>query len=165
MLAGIWFDIVSQICIHITGHNTYICVLPKQCKPHQIMLCIMFPIFCLHHYKHSGVSQTHTSLQKQGGCFNHRVVTMVTDKLERHCMVMRGLLLALETNYIRQPKEQLPGSSYNHNTLKAFITSVIPSPGYIKSMKVPHCNFNLKCICNDSFTDVLRVFLCIVVVR
>ena len=29
-------------------------------------------------------SQTHTSLQKQGGCFNPRVVTMVTDKLERH---------------------------------------------------------------------------------
>ena len=28
-------------------------------------------------------SRAHTSLQKQGGCFNHSVVTMVTDKLER----------------------------------------------------------------------------------
>ena len=73
---------------------------------------------------------------------------------------MRGLLLVLETNYIRQPKEQLPGSSYNHNTLKTLITSVIPSPGYIKSMKDHESSLLqlLKCVCKDSFTDVLRVF-------
>ena len=32
------------------------------------------------------------SLQKQVGCFNHRVVTLVADKLERHLVVMRGSL-------------------------------------------------------------------------
>ena len=38
--------------------------------------------------------------------------------------------LLLETNSIRQPKGQLPTSSYNHNTVKSLITSVLPSPGY-----------------------------------
>ena len=60
-------------------------------------------------------------------------------------VVMGGLS---ETNCIRQPKGQLPSSSYNHNTL---ITSVLPSPGYML------LTATLKCICSDSFTDVLRV--------
>ena len=51
--------------------------------------------------------------------------------------------LVLETNCIRQSKGQLPSSSYNHNTLKTLITSVLPSPGYIKSMKVVYCNFEM----------------------
>ena len=34
--------------------------------------------------------------------------------------------LALKSNCIRQPKGQLPSSSYNHNTLKTLITSLIP---------------------------------------
>ena len=84
-------------------------------------------------------SRAHTSLQKQGGCFNHSVVTNGYGQTGE-TVVMRGLLLVLETNCIRQPKRQLPSSSYNHNTLKTLITSVIPSPGYIKSMKVPYCN-------------------------
>ena len=33
-------------------------------------------------------------------------------------VVMRGLLLILKSNCIRQPKRQLPSSCYNHNTLK-----------------------------------------------
>ena len=52
-----------------------------------------------------------TSLQKQVGYFNHRVVTLVADKLERQW------LWVLKTNYIWQHKRQLPSSSYNHNTL------------------------------------------------
>ena len=60
-------------------------------------------------------------------------------------MVMGGLS---ETNCIRQPKGQLPSSSYNHNSL---ITSVLLSPGYM------FLTATLKCICNDSFTDVLRL--------
>ena len=49
-------------------------------------------------------------------------------------------VLLLETNCIRQPKGQLPTSSYNHNTVKSLITCASPT-----------C---LKCTCNDSFTDV-----------
>ena len=44
-------------------------------------------------------------LQKQIGCFNHRMVTLVADKLEteRFTLVCKG-------NWIRQPKNQLPSS-------------------------------------------------------
>ena len=47
------------------------------------------------------------ALQKQVGCFNHRVVTMVADKLETE-----RFTLVWETNWIRQPKKQLPSFSY-----------------------------------------------------
>ena len=52
---------------------------------------------------------------------------------------------------------------YNHNTLITFRTFVRNLPAYIKIKEVPYCNF--ECICNDSFTDVLRVVQCTVVVR
>ena len=81
---------------------------------------------------------------KKVGCFNHRVVTLVAD----NCDYERFALL-LETNsqFIRKPH-------YNHSTLKTLITSVLPSPGY----QLPACTKSiLKCICNDSFTDVLKV--------
>ena len=42
----------------------------------------------------------------------------------------------IEANCIRQPKRQLPGSSYNHNTLKNLRTSVRESPACSKSMHV-----------------------------
>ena len=48
------------------------------------------------------------SLQKQGGCFNHGVVTLVADKLD--C--------------IRQHERLLPSSSFNHNTPTTLRTSV-----------------------------------------
>ena len=53
-------------------------------------------------------------------------------------VVMRGL-------------RQLPSSSYKHNTLKTLIIFVVPSPGYNFLTAI------MKCICNDSFTDILRV--------
>ena len=90
-------------------------------------------------------------LQKHG-CFNHRVVTLVADKLKKRWFNNRELYFGIEEySCIRQPKGQLPSSSYNHNTLKTLITSSIPSSGY---MKVCYCNIDLLCICNDSFTDV-----------
>ena len=49
------------------------------------------------------------TLQKQVGCFNYRVVTLVVYKLERQWGV--------KINCMRQPERQLPNSSYNHNTL------------------------------------------------
>ena len=48
-------------------------------------------------------------LQKQGGCFNHRVVTLVADKLD--C--------------IRQHERLLPSSFYNHNTLTTLRTPAL----------------------------------------
>jgi len=39
-------------------------------------------------------------------------------------MVMRGSLLVLKTSSIKQPKRQLPSSSYSHNTLTTLRTSV-----------------------------------------
>ena len=56
--------------------------------------------------------------------------------------------LVLETN---ATQGQLPSSSYNYNTLKTLITSVLLSLGY------KFLTATLKCICNNSFTDVVRV--------
>ena len=47
-----------------------------------------------------------------------------------------------KTNRIRHPREQLPSSCYNHNTLK-------PSRGYIKNMN--YCNYN----CSNSVKESL----------
>ena len=59
---------------------------------------------------------------KQGDCFNHRVVTLVADKLEKQYWVMAGCWL--KTTCIRQQERLLPNSSYNHNTLTTLRTSV-----------------------------------------
>ena len=45
---------------------------------------------------------SHSTLKKQVGCFNHREVTTVADKLKRPCGYDR-FALVLETNCIRQP--------------------------------------------------------------
>ena len=66
----------------------------------------------------------------------------------------------LKTNCIRQPQSYFPVHlATTIHALNSLITAVLPSPGY---------NFltaTLKCICNDSFIDVLRVVKCVVVVR
>ena len=62
------------------------------------------------------------TLKKQVGCFNHRVVTTVADKLKRPGY--ERFALVLENNCIRQPNRQLPSSSYNHNTLTTLRTSM-----------------------------------------
>ena len=48
------------------------------------------------------------SLQKEVGCFNHRVVTLVADKLEVTVVVRARFALVLKTNCIRQPKKNCP---------------------------------------------------------
>ena len=83
------------------------------------------------------------SLQKQFGYFNHRVATLVADKLERQYSDFERFALILKTNCVRQPKRQLPSSSYNHNTLTALRTSVRESPACTKSMEVPYFNFEV----------------------
>ena len=50
---------------------------------------------------------------------DHRVATLVADKLETE-----KFTLVWKTNWIRQPKKQLPCSSYNHNTMTNLRTSV-----------------------------------------
>ena len=62
-------------------------------------------------------------LQKQLGCFNNRVVTLVAD-IWRDSGYDRLDALVLKTNCIRQPKMHLPGLSYNQNTLTTLRTSV-----------------------------------------
>ena len=90
------------------------------------------------------------TLQKQVGCFNHRVVALVADKLERQWLLEVALML--KTNCTRQPQSYFPVHlATTIHALNSLITAVFPSPGY---------NFltaTLKCICNDSFIDVLRV--------
>ena len=76
----------------------------------------------------------------------HRVVILVADKLEDSGY--ERFAVVLETNCPR-------GSCQVHLTttihMRTLITSVLPSPGY------EFLAATLKCICNDSFTDVLRV--------
>ena len=47
------------------------------------------------------------TLQKQIGCFNHRVVTLVADKPKRRTIYF--------ADYIRQLERKLPTLSYNQN--------------------------------------------------
>ena len=51
------------------------------------------------------------TLQKQICCFNHRVVTLVADKLKKPLV---RLWLCI-TNCIMQPQSKLPRLSYNHD--------------------------------------------------
>ena len=76
-------------------------------------------------------------------CRKLLIVLTTKCRLAREIVVMRGSVFVLETNFIRQPERQLPSSSYNHNTLTTLRTSVKDSPACIKSMKVPHCNFEV----------------------
>ena len=62
------------------------------------------------------------------------------------------------------PRRSCPVHLTTTNTLKTIITSVIPSPAYTRSKKVAY-TAACKCICNDSFTDVMWIECqCIVVV-
>ena len=75
----------------------------------------------------------------------HNLVVLTTEwlpwlQINRRNSGYESVTLVLKSNCIRQPKGQIPSSSYNHNTLKSLITSMIPSSGY---MKVPHCNFEV----------------------
>ena len=72
------------------------------------------------------------TLQKQVGCFNHRVVTLVAENWRDSGY--ESFTLVLKSNCIRQPKMPLSSSSYNHNTLTALRTSVRESPACIRSM-------------------------------
>ena len=63
-------------------------------------------------------------------------------------MIMRGLLWYLR---LIAKGNSRAAAHNNHNTLKTLIIFVVSSPGY------KFLTATLKCICNDSFTDVLRV--------
>ena len=84
------------------------------------------------------------SLQKQVGCFNDRVVPWLQTNwrdsgYERFALVLRLIAKGTAAQFIIQPQ-------YTENPI-----FVVPSPGY------KFLTATLKCICNDSFTDVLRV--------
>ena len=78
------------------------------------------------------------------------MVTLVADKLETE-----RFPLVWRTNWIRQPKKQLPSSSYNHNTLTTLKTSVKES--LQMHFKVAVRSLMLLMQKGDSLTDVLRV--------
>ena len=61
------------------------------------------------------------------------------------------MLLVLGTNYTREA----PAQFILTHCMTILGTSVRESPVWIKSMEVPYCNFEM-CICNKSFTYVLR---------
>ena len=92
------------------------------------------------------------SLQKQVGCFNIRLVTMVADKLKSSGY--DTFALVWKTIYLRQLTQQLPSSSYNHNILtptvhqlcEGVITNALQS-----CRKEPSCN-------QMRIKDVRRVF-------
>ena len=66
------------------------------------------------------VHQELHTLQKQVGCFNHKVWLQTSWRdggYERFALVWKS-------NCIRQPKIQLPSSSYNHNILTTLRTFV-----------------------------------------
>ena len=79
------------------------------------------------------------------------MVALVADKLERQWL-LEVCFDVEDYNCIRQPQSYFPVHlATTIHALNSLITVVLPSPGY---------NFltaTLKCICNDSFIDVLRV--------
>ena len=59
-------------------------------NPANILECIMAVfVYCIYHSEVSSCIYRNSvsSLQKQVGCFNHRVVALVADKLERQWSV------------------------------------------------------------------------------
>ena len=77
----------------------------------------------LHYELENGATVEKSTLQKQVGCFNPQSGYYGCRQAEE-TVVMRGSLLGLKTNCIRQPKRQLSSSSYNHNKLTTLRTSV-----------------------------------------
>ena len=70
----------------------------------------------------------------------------------RECQLEFGLIYIASQIYICIAGHNMCTAKYQNNvnlikacfdevTLKALVTSVIPSPGYIKSTEVLHCNF------------------------
>ena len=59
-------------------------------------------------------------------------------------LIIEGGVISSEYgNCKREPERQFPGSSYNHNILKFFRTSVRESPAASGACKVPYCNFEV----------------------
>ena len=94
------------------------------------------------------------TLQKQ---IDHRWITLVA----RNMVVMRDLLLILDSNCTTPPEKQLASSYYNHNQQKICEGNHLLAPRMWKFLTT-----TFKCICNDSFVIILSVVMqCIVVVR
>ena len=99
-------------------------------------------------YAFSNINHYTCTLQKQIGCFNHRVVTLVASwrdsGYERFTVI--GRLIAL-----CNPRGSQPSSFYNHSTPT---TLVREPPARIKDMKVSYCNFK-----SHSVVETTNLFL------
>ena len=122
----------------------YIIITPGR---HRWFVIYCFRIYCLHNYNfdHPVMKPQQDCVQSSNTYLAHcknNLVVLTTEWLpwlQTNCGY-ESVTLVLKSNCIRKPKGQLPSSSYNHNTLKTLITSLIPSSGY---MKVPYCNFEV----------------------
>ena len=90
------------------------------------------------------------SLKKQVGCFNHPSGYPVADKVERQWLW--EVAFDIEDQLHKAPMQ----GAASQFMLQPQYTENPHMHGYIKNMKVTY-TATLKCICNDSFTDVLRV--------
>ena len=82
--------------------------------------------------------------QKQIGCFNHRVVTLVADKLKR-----QWLCIVYFANCIRQPERRLPRPSTTLSCTYSNHQSCIFERGhtcmYIKEHTIISCRYSNLC--------------------
>ena len=133
----LWFKIFS-LTVTITWTLTLVLQYSLLWHIFRVYICPVSAVFVLL----IKIVLTMPTLQKQVGCFNHRVVTLVADGLERQCMVMRGLLWYWRLIAQGNPRGSCP--VHLTTTIYTFITlrtSVISSPSYIKTMTVPFCYF------------------------
>ena len=72
--------------------------------------------------------------QKQIGCFNHRVVTLVADKLKR-----QWLCIVYFTNCIRQPERKL------HFLQLLLVDIVTPDHAYLKEITPASISKSMPC--------------------
>ena len=88
--------------------------------------------------------QAKYSQQKQIGCFNHRVVTLVADKLKR-----QWLCIVYFANCIRQPERKLPRPSTTLSCTYSNHRSCIIERGhtcmYIKEHTIISCRYSNLC--------------------
>ena len=102
---GAWHSLARHkqaIREHLLRKN---CIFHKSAK---VFSLESFPLYGISHLvSTNGLRNPCISLQKQVGSFNHRGVTLVADKLETE-----RFTLVWKTNWIRQPKKQLPSFSY-----------------------------------------------------
>ena len=79
---------------------------------------------------YSELNLTVPTLQKQSGCFNHSIVTLVADMQAKETLVRLSI-----ANCIRQPLRKLPRPYLTTRILQLVTTEEGVTPACIKSMQ------------------------------